>query len=112
MVTLISSGSPPTLEELNRAKEEFGDYVKVVVDLLTGRYSLGGQLHADGEKMLLENGSKQLDLWGGGVDLLTGGVEANALINLRSPNGNQEILDPVIRTSFINFIKDYFKEYV
>lgn len=112
MVICVSTKRAPTPEELSRAKEEFGDYVKVVVDLETGAYTLGGQLHADGEKLLLENGSKQADLWGGGVDLITGEVEANALINLRDPNRNQEILDPDVRATFINFVKTNFKDYV
>ncbi len=53
------------LEEFNRlAQENYGDMVKGVVDVTQKILALGGELHADAETLLLENGSKQEDLWG------------------------------------------------
>ena len=46
------------------AEETFGDMIKVVVDLNRGILVAGGALHSDGEELLLEDGSKQENLWG------------------------------------------------
>jgi hypothetical protein len=80
----------------------FGDMVKFVVDVRRRRIAVGGELHADGEAMLLEDGSEQPDLWGGnyypglGPD---GCVEYTSLINIRPAQGNpgMEIAAPAIR---------------
>ncbi len=42
----------------------FGDMVKYVVDIERGRAAVGGELHADAEELLLEDGSQQESLWG------------------------------------------------
>ena len=38
--------------------------VKYVVDVERGVVAIGGELHADAEQVLLEQGSRQADLWG------------------------------------------------
>ena len=90
----------PTMEEFQKACEEFGDYVKFDLDLESEWFTLGGNLHADGEKLLLENGSKQENIWGGGYDLTTGQFDCNSMINTRQGNPSQEILDLATRESF------------
>jgi hypothetical protein len=42
----------------------FGDMVKLVVDIKRQVVAVGGELHADAEALLLEDGSEQDDLWG------------------------------------------------
>lgn len=42
----------------------FGDLVKAAVDVQLGIMALVGRLHADEESRLLDEGSKQADLWG------------------------------------------------
>lgn len=97
-------------EDLKTAREEYGDYVKVVVDVETGAMTIGGEWHADGEKLLIEGGSKQNNLWGGGVDIKEGKIETIALINLRPNQGNnsQDILDQEARKKFIKMVKAKF----
>src|SRR3989338_5902427 len=46
------------------AQARFGDMVKAVVDIEKNVIALGGELHADEEALLLQNGSKQENLWG------------------------------------------------
>ncbi len=46
------------------AKEQFGDLVKAVVDIERGIMAVGAELHSDEEAFLLEDGSKQKNLWG------------------------------------------------
>ena len=85
-------------EQLEKAKEDYGEYVKVVVDIDKKILSAGGEWHADGEKVLLEQGSRQDDLWGGGVDLKTGDIDYVSLINTRPRlNSSQEVSDEKIR---------------
>lgn len=75
-------------------REGFGDMVKFVVDVRRGVVAVGGQLHADGESMLLASGSDQDDLWGanyypgrGPADC----IEYSALINIRPATGNRSM---------------------
>ena len=80
----------------------FEDMVKYVVDVERDVVGLGGEMHADAEQLLLEDGSRQVDLWGAnyypgrGRD---GCIEYTALINIRPAQGNRsmEIQDPAVR---------------
>ena len=46
------------------AERQFGDMVKAVVDVGRGIMAIGAELHSDEEAQLLEDGSRQMDLWG------------------------------------------------
>lgn len=91
-----------TKEQISQASEEFETYIKIVVDIKKKLGAIGGKFHADAEKILLENGSSQNDLWGGGIDLTTGKIDMQAIINIRPNMGNDsmEILDTNIRERF------------
>ena len=72
-------------------KAHFGDMVKVVVDLRRQVVAVGGELHADAEQLLLEQGSRQADLWGANYYPGRGAegcLEYTALINIRPSQGN------------------------
>jgi len=98
-------------DDLKKAQEEYGDFVKVDIDFETGAMAIGGKWHADGEKLLLQNGSKQPDIWGGGVNLQTKMISYNSLINTKplQDNPSQEILDKQVRQKFAQKIKDKFE---
>ncbi|KKU23010.1 MAG: hypothetical protein UX53_C0010G0004 [Candidatus Azambacteria bacterium GW2011_GWB2_46_37] len=64
MSTRIIKDLIPKTELAEIAKEQFGDLVKAVVDVEQGIMAIGGELHADEEAVLLEQGSRQEDLWG------------------------------------------------
>ena len=92
----------PAAELSRLVREQFGDMVKYVVDVDREWIAIGGQLHADAEKVLLDRGSRQASLWGanyypgrGRVDC----VECTSLINIRPAAGNQgmEVEDAVLR---------------
>jgi len=53
------------------AEEQFGDMAKAVVDIQRRIMGIGGELHSDEEAALLEDGSRQGDLWG--INLYPGG---------------------------------------
>jgi hypothetical protein len=74
------------------AETQFGDLVKAVVDVERGCMAIGGELHADEEAALLEDGSAQPDLWG--INLYPGEpgdawIEFDSLINIRPAQGNR-----------------------
>ena len=74
------------------AGEQFGDWIKAVVDVSRGVLAIGGELHADDEAALLADGSRQRDLRG--VNLYPGEsgsawIEFDSLINLRPGQGNR-----------------------
>ena len=61
--------------------------------------AVGGELHADGETMLLEDGSLQENLWGGNFYPWNNSderIEFTSFINIRpaDDNASMEILDP------------------
>lgn len=82
----------------------FKDMVKYVVDVRQKRIAIGGELHADAEHVLLEDGSsRQKDIWGANYYPGKGEkncIEFTALINIRPSQGNpgMEIMDKGLRT--------------
>lgn len=90
-ITIVSA--PIRLDELRRlAHEQFGDFVKAVVDLRQGLMAINGELHADEEALLLQQGARQADLWG--VNLYPDRpaaelVEFDSMINVRPSRGNR-----------------------
>ena len=82
------------LEELKKiAENNYGDMVKAVVDVNQEVVAVGGEWHADAEKILLENGSRQEDLWGINLypqELAEKMIEYNSLINIRPKAGNRK----------------------
>jgi SAM-dependent methyltransferase len=84
---------PITLDDVRTiAGEQFGDMVKAVVDVSRGVMAIGGELHADEEAVLLDQGSGQADLWG--INLYPDAppaerVEFESMINVRPAQGNR-----------------------
>jgi hypothetical protein len=103
----------PTKEQLAQITEEFKDYVKIVIDLNREIMAAGGKLHADGESLLLKDGSHQENLWGGGIDLVSQKIDCTAIINIRpdQDNNSMEILDSLKRKSFFRITKRFFEGY-
>lgn len=100
IVLLKERIAPDALAGLVRAS--FGDMVKFVVDLERRVLAVGGELHADGEALLLEAGSEQSTLWGGNYYPGRGPaacIEYTSLINIRPSQGNRAMRldDPVLR---------------
>jgi hypothetical protein len=82
-----------TLDEVRRrAREQFGEMVKAVVDVEQGIMAIGGELHADEEAVLLDQGSRQSDLWGINLYPDAAGaerIEFDSMINVRPAQGNR-----------------------
>jgi len=74
------------------AAATFGNLVKAVVDVDRGIVAVDSELHSDLEALLLENGSKQKNLWG--INLYPqiqgdGFIEFDSVINMRPSQGNR-----------------------
>lgn len=100
-----------TKEEILKLQKDYGSYIKLTLDLENQWIIAGGELHADGEKILLEKGSKQDDIWGGGMNLENKQIDTTAVLNIRPRlnNDNLEILDSKRREKFIQIVKKYFR---
>jgi len=73
------------------AKNQFGDLVKAVVDVEKKIMAIGGELHADEEAVLLEQGSKQENIWGINLYIEKAEdewIEFDSMINIRPSQGN------------------------
>lgn len=100
---VIVSGGRIEPSELRRLVDLFfEDMVKYVVDVSRGVVAVGGEMHADAEEALLEDGSRQPNLWGANYYPGRGReecIEYTALINIRPAQDNRsmEIRGPAIR---------------
>ena len=105
-----------TLEEIKAmALATFGNLVKAVVDVQREFIAVDAELHADLEALLLEDGSKQKNLWGinfypeiQGDDF----VEFDSMINLRPSQGNRSrgVEDKELREKIIEIVAKRIKQ--
>ena len=106
---------PISLRELKEiANHLFGNLVKAVVDVEKEIIAIDAELHADEEALLLQNGSKQENLWG--INLypdLTGEdfIEFDSMINLRPSAGNKTrgVDNPKIRVKIAQIVHKFIK---
>lgn len=83
-----------SLDELKKMSQKmFDNLVKAVVDIENKIMAVDGELHADEEALLLQNGSKQNNLWGINIYPEMYGsenfIEFDSMINLRPSQGNR-----------------------
>ena len=72
--------------------EEYSRMIKLAVDIRRRILAGGGEMHADCEQLLLENGSEQDDIWGANWYPAEQRLEFEALMNIRPRLGNRSIL--------------------
>lgn len=98
-------------ETIKKAAEDLNGYIKFVVDVKLEVLAAGGTRHFEDEKLLLEDGSQQEDLWGGGLDLATGEVDFDSMINIRphQDNPSREILSQELRKKISEIVRRLLK---
>ena len=98
-------------EEIKQVSEHFDGFIKVVVDIEKEILCAGADRHVDEEQELLKSGSKQSNLWGGGLDLETGEIDYNSMINLRpnQDNPSRDILSKDVREKFDSVVTKILK---
>jgi hypothetical protein len=90
MIHLIKDRSTPA--QITSMLEEYGVMIKLAVDIRRAILAGGGEMHADCEQLLLEDGSEQDDIWGANWYPTEQRLEFEALINIRPRLGNRGIL--------------------
>ena len=98
MIQILSNRATP--KQMQTMLESLGIYVKLVVDVERKILAGGGELHADCEKVLLRNGSSQVDLWGADWYPFNQTIGYESIINIRvsANNRSMEIQDLGIRS--------------
>jgi hypothetical protein len=90
MILLLYEKASP--DQIKTMSEEFAGMIKIAVDLRLGMLAGGGEMHADCEQLLIENGSEQDDIWGANWYPADQRIEFEALINIRPQLGNRGML--------------------
>ncbi len=104
-----------TIEELKEMMQKmFGNLVKAVVDVEKGIMAVDGELHADLEVLLSEDGSKRESLWGINIYPEIEGderIEFDSMINLKPYLGNRTrgVEDASIRGKIIVIVNKLLK---
>ena len=90
--------------------ETLGSYIKLAVDVERAIVAGGGELHADCEQALLEDGSHQEDVWGADWDP-SGEIRFGSLINIRPRQGNRslELQSPELRQRVERIVRHIFE---
>lgn len=93
-------------------EDNFSDFVKCVADIKEGKLAIDSELHSDLERMLMEDGSVQENLWGFNLYPEESGddfIEYDSLINIRSWQGNpsRDVADPAVREAIKEVVDKY-----
>ena len=93
------------------AEKMYGTLVKADVDIAKEIFIVDMGMHADGEAYLMENGSKQKDLWGINLHPADYGtddfIEFDSMINIRPSqnNASKDVLDLEVRQQIIDLVQ-------
>ncbi len=93
----------------------FDDMIKAVVDIEKEIIAIDAELHADLEGLLLDEGSRQADLWG--INFLTDEdemeefVEFDSLINIRPKQNNRSryVEDKSVRNKILEVVEKWIE---
>ncbi|HGY56951.1 MAG TPA: hypothetical protein ENK44_14680 [Caldithrix abyssi] len=111
---MILIKEPIAFKTLWQTKEiDLGGIIKIVVDISKKIIGADEEMHADIEEKLLEEGSKQQDLWGANLELTDDGyrIEYTSFINIRPANGNRsmEVEDEALRAKIQSIITELIR---
>ncbi len=111
---IVDKNNKVSINEIKLMSENmFGDLVKAVVDIEKEIMVIDAELHADQEKVLLENDSRQENLWG--INLYPDDfqdedfIEFDSMINLRPSWGNRSrgVDDENIQQKIIEIVNKF-----
>jgi hypothetical protein len=97
-----------TPEQIEQMLQELKFYIKVAVDIERRILAGGGEMHFYCEQALLENGSKQEDIWAASFRPDTQRIIYESIVNLRPrQNRSMEIIDVKIREQVAAIIMEF-----
>jgi hypothetical protein len=108
MILILRDAATP--EQVATMLDTLGSYIKLAVDIERTIVAGGGELHADCEQTLLEDGSRQENVWGADWDP-SGEVRFESLINIRPRQGNRslELQSPELRSHVERIVRQIFE---
>lgn len=89
MIVIIRGRATP--EPVDQMLEALGIYIKMAVDVKREVLAGGGELHADCELVLLDDGSLQSDVWGADWYPTSQTVGFESIINIRPSANNRSM---------------------
>ena len=91
--------SKASQKQIQEMSETLSSYIKLAVGIERGILAGGGELHADCEALLIEDGSKQDNIWGANWIPADKKVTYEALLNIapRRNNRSMEIQSQKVR---------------
>ena len=100
-----------TAEQMRQMLEALQTYIKLAVDVRWNIIAGGGEMHADCEAVLLEDGSQQTDVWGADWNPDNGAIRFESLINIRPRQGNRtmSIEDAALRRTVEQIVRERLK---
>ena len=113
-MTILKIDHQPTKNEVELLTQEYPEYIKLSADINQKILYGGSRLHYECEqKLIVDENSKNEDIWSGGVNLMTKKIEYTAVANIKPSlnNSSLEILDPKNRQKFKDIVKNYFPDY-
>jgi hypothetical protein len=101
-----------TLGQIKEMLKTLNSYIKLAVDIKREVVAGGGMLHADCEALLIEDGSKQEDIWGADWLPASKEIRFEALINIRPRQNNRSmtIQDTEIRHKIEKIIRERLEQ--
>ena len=106
MILLLRERATPL--QLEQMLQQHKFYIKTAVDIERRVLVGGGGLHADCEEKLLDDGSRQQDIWAASFMPITGKIIYESMVNLRPrQNRSMELLDPNIRERVAQLINEF-----
>nr|WP_322709253.1 DUF5674 family protein [Nostoc sp. ChiSLP03a]MDZ8210415.1 DUF5674 family protein [Nostoc sp. ChiSLP03a] len=97
-----------TSEQIEQMMQQHKFYIKTAVDIERRVLVGGGGLHADCEEKLLDDGSRQQDIWAASFMPLTGKMIFESMVNPRPrQNRSMEILDSNIRERVAQLVNEF-----
>jgi hypothetical protein len=99
MVNIHLIRTPATPEQIAEMLQALGKFIKLAVDVDRSILAGGGELHADCEKLLIDDGGDQKNIWGADWVPAASQARFEALINIRPHQNNPSmtILDSSVR---------------
>ncbi|MGD1936742.1 MAG: DUF5674 family protein [Cyanophyceae cyanobacterium] len=109
MIVIIKGRA--TSEQITQMLEALSIYIKMAVDVDREVLAGGGELHADCELVLLDDGSSQSNVWGADWYPTNQTVGFESIINIRpsANNRSMEIQDVEIRQKVEKIVRDYLE---
>ena len=81
-----------TADQITEMLDACDDFIKLAVDVERSILAGGGYRHADGESVLLQEGSRPEDVWGADWYPAQQEVRCEALMNIRPAQNNLSML--------------------